>query len=160
MPGFAGLKFGGGKELDAALKKLPARLSRTLKRDALVFAAEKHLVPAIRATAPRGPGNTHIGDHIIIRRALGTAGARLGADAVGIAIGPERRAYFYGGFLEFGTEKMPAQPFMRPSFDRTVEAMIQTVGRDLWVSLAGKGINRESVSSQGPVSGGPGGSTI
>lgn len=34
---------------------------------------------------------------------------------------------FYGRFVEFGTVKMPAQPFMRPAFEQTKEAALNAI---------------------------------
>ncbi|HGN2540501.1 TPA: HK97-gp10 family putative phage morphogenesis protein, partial [Proteus mirabilis] len=42
---------------------------------------------------------------------------------------------FYWWFVEFGTAKMPAQPFMRPSFEAKKEAtakvIVQTLKEDI-----------------------------
>lgn len=75
--------------------------------------------------------------------------ANVGAPAVGINIGPSGEKPQIYGFIEFGTSKQPAEPFMRPAFDSQNDAILQTVGRDLWVSLAGKGIHRTATAEGG-----------
>lgn len=35
------------------------------------------------------------------------------------------KAAFYGSFLEYGTSKIAARPFMRPAFDTTVQPVIR-----------------------------------
>lgn len=41
------------------------------------------------------------------------------------------KKYFYMGFQEFGTSKMPASPFLRPAFDTSRWAVNQRVLRGL-----------------------------
>ncbi|KQQ89925.1 hypothetical protein ASF77_23390 [Massilia sp. Leaf139] len=38
---------------------------------------------------------------------------------------------FYWKFVEFGTAKMPAQPFMRPAFDAKKVAAVEAIGEKL-----------------------------
>lgn len=38
---------------------------------------------------------------------------------------------FYWKFVEFGTAKMPAQPFMRPAFEANKEAAVAAIGEKL-----------------------------
>ena len=46
---------------------------------------------------------------------------------------------FWGMFLEFGTEKHPPQPWLRPAFDGNVSAALAKIGKTL-----GRGIEREA----------------
>jgi HK97 gp10 family phage protein len=41
------------------------------------------------------------------------------------------RDSFYWKFLEFGTAKMAAQPFLRPAFEANKEAAIEAIGKSL-----------------------------
>ena len=137
------MKFAGGAELAAELNKLPTRLSRSLVRESLRYAAERHLQPAMSRLAPRDTGGgRHLADEILVRTAHGPGGLPA------VAVGPSRGT-FYGGHLEFGTMKMAARPFARPAFDQTSEAMLQTIARDLWTELAAKGVHRTATTPSG-----------
>lgn len=39
----------------------------------------------------------------------------------------DRSPYFYGKFVEWGTSKMPAQPFIEPGFNSSKEAAIRAM---------------------------------
>ncbi|HDR4478316.1 TPA: hypothetical protein QCQ14_006545, partial [Bacillus thuringiensis] len=39
----------------------------------------------------------------------------------------DRSPYFYGKFLEWGTSKMPAEPFIEPGFNSSKEAAIRAM---------------------------------
>ncbi len=68
------------------------------------------LVRSIRksATAPRGSNGF-------------TAEAKVGLTEDG----------FYGRFLEFGTSKMPAKPFMRPAVDANAQAVVELFASEM-----------------------------
>lgn len=141
-----GFKFDGGKELVDALAKLPARLSKSMLRESLRYAAEKHLKPAMERHAPRSPGGgVHLADQILVRTAHGR-GVAQGLPA--IAVGPSKGTW-YGAYFEFGTSRQAARPWARPSFDETADPMLQTMGRDLWVELAGRGVHRTATAEGG-----------
>lgn len=55
-------------------------------------------------------------------------------DTVSVAVSYPRR-YFYGHFLEWGTRKMAARPFLRPAWDATKEKYLPTFGEHLWASI-------------------------
>ena len=63
---------------------------------------------AARSDSPTKAG--HLADHIEIQVEKSTPTSCL------VKVGPDR-AHFYGPFLEYGTVKMAAQPFMRPAMD-------------------------------------------
>ena len=42
---------------------------------------------------------------------------------------------FYSGFIEFGTHKIEAQPFLRPAFDANVDAVLNAVRRELRAAI-------------------------
>lgn len=42
-----------------------------------------------------------------------------------------QRDSFYWKFVEFGAEKMPARPFLRPAFEGDKEAAIEVIGESL-----------------------------
>jgi HK97 gp10 family phage protein len=41
------------------------------------------------------------------------------------------RDSYYWKFIEFGTAKMPAKPFLRPAFEANKEAAIEAIGKSL-----------------------------
>jgi HK97 gp10 family phage protein len=47
---------------------------------------------------------------------------------------------FYGRFVEFGTAKMPAQPFMRPAFDEKKQEAVEAIKDRLAVRLKKAGV--------------------
>jgi HK97 gp10 family phage protein len=49
---------------------------------------------------------------------------------VRVSVGPGR-AFFWAGFVEFGTSKMPAEPFVRPAFDSGKEAAATAIQHGL-----------------------------
>ena len=51
-----------------------------------------------------------------------------------------RKKAFYGWFVEFGTAKTPAQPFIRPSYDAKKSAALQA-SKTKFLELAQKAIN-------------------
>lgn len=46
------------------------------------------------------------------------------------------RPLFYGTYLEYGTSKMPAYPFMRPAFDATAPFLPDVISNVLSASIA------------------------
>lgn len=142
------LKIEGGDELAAALKSLPDRVSKKAMREALLEAAEPIRAAASRL-APRRAPEPDIADHIVI-----AAGRSSG---VSVAVGPSKD-FHYGLYLEYGTVKMSAHPFLRPAFDSTRQKVIDAMTDELWRLLAGRGILR-SVTSDSVVKA-PGGSGL
>lgn len=111
----------GLKELQVAMRDLPRKLQRSTIQKALRAAA----LPMRDDARSRVPVNTGA-----VRRQIVVQRSRLFTGKNGIfgvvlrvrAINKRMRAKgvadpFYWKFLEFGTSKMPAQPFMRPAFE-------------------------------------------
>jgi HK97 gp10 family phage protein len=88
-----------------------------LKNGAEVFRRE------MEVHAPRGQGNDHLADHIITE--IQDEQAKIGPS----------KDYYYAHFLEFGTKKMTARPFMGPTFENKKEAaqekMAETIRDEL-----------------------------
>lgn len=130
-----GATLEGGAALRQTLEKLPAAVTADHQRKALSKGAELIRSEAA-ALAPRGQGE-HIAEHIIVDpltdAELDRAEEVVGAHAA-VLVGPERR-FFYGYFLEYGTSKMPAQPFMRPAFDTKVRPALTVALSHLWNSI-------------------------
>ncbi len=141
--------WSGGRELDRALRSLPARVSRRVLLEALRDSAE---IPrsAMARKAPVGPKAPHIKDRIVVSNSRG-----VDAQEAAVAIGPEKGSY-YGSFQELGTAHHAAQPFVRPGLDESVMATLQALGASLWTALASRGLMR-TATVETPVEGGPDG---
>lgn len=146
-----GVAFEGGEDLARALSSLPSRVSKGIMKEALTDGAEP-MRKRMAALAPRRPPAPDIADNIVV-------GTARGSDAKegGVAVGPAKGLFFYGVFLEFGTVKMSAQPFMRPAFDSDALTGLTIIGQRLWQALAGRGLGGRSVTATAPIAGGPGG---
>lgn len=127
------VKFEGGEELARTLNALPTRLSRQLKREALLDAAEP-IKAVARRMAPREPGAPDIADNIEAQAGRGGVDAFGDEKETTVAIGPVK-GFFYGYYLEFGTVKMGARPFMRPAFDSQKDRTLALIKERLWVEL-------------------------
>lgn len=118
----------GLDELDRALKALPREIAgknggplrvglraaaRLVRDEARARAPEDtgRLKGAIVMQLDRNPGN--VSERIVVRPRRGRSRA-------------DTRGAWYWHFLEFGTVKQPAQPYLRPAFDARKFAMIET----------------------------------
>lgn len=83
---------------------------------AAMLAAAKPVVEDMRARAPRREPAPDMADSLDAVRITEAGGA---SGVVVIEIGPRRSKphSWIARFIEFGTSKMPAQPFMRPTWD-------------------------------------------
>lgn len=134
------LKLVGDRELAAALRGLPGKLSDTEFQKANVKAAQP-LVDRMHRLSPVGlTGN--LADSIgIVKAGKGNKG-ELGM----ITIGPRRKGGFKGfaGHLnEFGTKKrrtkttnanrgvMPKQPFVEPAWEQTKDQVLGSIDKQL-----------------------------
>lgn len=124
----------GGRELAALLDAMPRKLSKTLLIRALRRAAAD-LRREARARAPkragggplgktgRTPGNLRRAIRLRTRSGRGDAAPGLQVYVAG--------AGFYGRFVEYGTSRMAARPFLRPAFDARVNGMVAQIAADL-----------------------------
>jgi HK97 gp10 family phage protein len=106
------IEIKGLKELDAALSALPDEMQAAPVRAGLK-AVGKYLAEGMASRAPRDSDveGVTLAEEIVFEPKVSMA-----KDTAAVIVGPSKRA-FYGRFLEFGTEKMRAQPFMRPTLD-------------------------------------------
>lgn len=149
------IRVEGLKELEAALHELPRAtggnvLKRAILKPAQAFAVEASAIAPIDTGNLRTeikPGKPRI---ITAGKAAFAAAMRSGASrseageaareanrAAGgagrhavVEVGPTNKA-FYGTFQEFGTAHHAAQPFMRPTFDRMGNYLIDMVATTL-----------------------------
>jgi len=134
-------RLDGVAGLQKRLEALPSALSAQVQRAALVKGAELIRAEAARL-APRSasPGE-HMADAIIIDALTPTEIAR-GSDwtteeAV-VEVGPSQK-HFYGYFIEYGTVKMRARPFMRPATDSKAGVALNVALSHLWASIKAVG---------------------
>lgn len=106
-------KVDGLKELDKALNALPLRMRGNALRGALNKAAN----PIVKDARAMVPVKTGQGKRSIRKRASTPRGSN-GYQAV-VTVGFLQRA-FYLQFVELGTSKLAARPFLRPAFDKNM----------------------------------------
>lgn len=124
----------GGKELEAALKQLPNATGKGVLRRAIKKASEPTVVAA-EALAPRGPtGNLKAS--ITVNTKLKKSQRTGRPEGVELFIGAETPKGQHAHLLEFGTVKMPAQPFMRPAWDATKKKVLEAIETEIWKALA------------------------
>jgi HK97 gp10 family phage protein len=126
------LKVEGGAQLSKRLQELPQAVSNRMLRAALMEAGEP-IRRAASAKAPRRPGAPDIAENIRIRPARVER-----PNDVAVVIGPTT-GFYYGFFLEYGTTRMQAQPFLRPAFEENVTQVINTMTAAIWRALIGRG---------------------
>ena len=106
------IKIEGAKELENKLKGFEPKIGRKVIRQALRKAAKVILIAA-KANVPVVTGDLKKSLKV---RALKKKRHRYGV-MVAISAGWFKGKTFYGAFVEFGTSRMPAKPFMRPAYD-------------------------------------------
>ena len=114
--------FAGFKELEADFKLLSNAEQRKVSRKA-VRAGAVVFRDAVRANAPVRSGVLKRSISVDTVRGSATAGVKfkkVPAKKKGKK-GKHKTMPYYWYFLEHGTSKMPAQPFVRPAFDTSVK---------------------------------------
>ena len=123
----ASFKFAGAKELEKALQDLGKATAknttrRALKKSAQIVADEAQiLVPVDQGelmdsikVSPKAKRN------------------RTAKGEVEMFVGP---TVYYGHFVEFGTVKQSAQPFMRPAWEANKQVVLDDLGENLWSEI-------------------------
>lgn len=112
---------------------LTAKMQRGVIRDALragarpVVASAKAKVPVLTGDLKRS-----ISQRVSVKGASGVA-------TIGFA-----RKQFYGAFIELGTSKMAAKPFLRPALDESRQKI-----EEAFVAAINRGIERKSAAIAG-----------
>lgn len=125
----------GFKELAAALRELPERVAKNALRSA-VAAGASEIRKEVRAHAPVDSGL--LKKNIYQKQIREASGATQQTFYVGVKSGKARNKDgtkkelpFYWRFMEFGTSKLPAAPFLRPAFEKQKDAAIKRIGEKL-----------------------------
>ena len=113
------------KELNALSERIAARAeNKALREGAEILRA------AISKRAPHRTGR--------LSKSIEKSNVKRSKEGVKyIEVGPNRSA-FYGVFHEFGTVKMPAQPFMGPALEEDSKEVMNTIAEVLREELAKK----------------------
>lgn len=122
------IEIKGVDELLRKLRQLPEKVQKRVVVGA-VRAAAKPLIKEARAKVPVDTGN--------LKKSIGVTKRRSkNKNIIHFSISPRKGGKyngFYGHFVEFGTSKMPAKPFLRPAFEskgkETIEAAKQYMAR-------------------------------
>lgn len=113
--------------------KLAAKELRGVARDALELAEHR-----ARARMPQGsePHKTYTGRLVSPGYALSTLHieTRLNkrSGAAEAILGVAGEAFYATAFVELGTSRTPAQPWLRPSFEEAEDPMLKQIGKSLF----------------------------
>ncbi|WP_088346305.1 MULTISPECIES: HK97-gp10 family putative phage morphogenesis protein [Rhodomicrobium] len=128
------IRIEGLKEVQAALRDLPKSTGKNIMRRVLIARAEP-VAEAARALVPVDKGNLLASINVSTRLTRRQRGLhrKPHRDDVEVHVGPGANPA--GHFQEFGTSRHPAQPFMRPAWDRTKAGVIEGLKEDLWAEI-------------------------
>jgi len=115
----------GADELNRALRQVGDRVTGLLLQQAAEKGAEI-IAEEARRLAPRDTG--------ALAEGIGVQPGRLQQGRAQMNIGPGK-AEWYGELVEIGTEKMAAQPYLRPALDGKAEEAKDAVADALRDSL-------------------------
>ncbi|HWL29954.1 MAG TPA: HK97-gp10 family putative phage morphogenesis protein [Burkholderiaceae bacterium] len=118
----------GLRELGAALKELDSRVQKRIARSATAAGA-RVIANEAKSRVPVDKGT--------VKKNIRTANLKptqpgLQETAVGVRVkGKTEVSAFHWRFLEFGTAKMPAKPFLRPAFEAKKEEAANRIKEQL-----------------------------
>lgn len=118
----AGLKLKGVEEALASLRAVVAPVNDQRIGENAAVALEPVAEDA-RRLAPVDDGDLR--DSIVVSRSLAEPNA---FDGKAVFVGPLMGNVFYAGFLELGTVKMRAQPFLAPAVHENRELVFDILG--------------------------------
>lgn len=120
----ADVKLEGMDQLLAKLQELGGRMASRIENQALKAGAEV-IQKAASERAPRSSANKkHLADNIAISRVKTKEGVKY------VEVGPtkgDNSEFFYGKFLEWGTSKMAARPFLGPAAAEKKAEVVETM---------------------------------
>lgn len=114
----------GAKELQAKLAKLPKKVANKIQRQGIRKGA-KIIQEEARRLVPRKSG--------LLRKSIKVRvpkKKRRGEIIISVqtgSLGDFKGKSFYGAFVEYGTSKMAARPFMRPAADNKKQAATDAI---------------------------------
>jgi HK97 gp10 family phage protein len=128
------VRVDGLREIEAALHELPKATGKNVVTRVLKKRGEP-IANTARANAPVDQGQLR--DSIGVSTKLSKRQKRIhrkeGPDDIEVFVGAG--ALPQAHMVEFGTDQMPAQPFMRPAWDKGKEAALEGIGQDLWAEI-------------------------
>lgn len=135
------LQIQGLDELDKRLQQIPEKFRRKIIREVMKAAAEP-VRAEIERRAPRGKrlGKYSSAEYGRLSENIVASGPRTKADgSASIQAGPGKDQY-WGIFLEFGTVKLSARPFVRPAFDSKYQEALDVMFSEIHRFLEKQGI--------------------
>lgn len=108
------------KDLGKELKKFESRVSRKIVRDSLKKSGLK-LLADIKNLAPYRTGQLRTALELSIKNKRKSISAAVGTTDEG----------YYWKFLEYGTKRMKAQPWIRKLFDSQEEQIIRDIEKSI-----------------------------
>jgi HK97 gp10 family phage protein len=143
MAEFITVQVTGLKQLEENLKQLQENIAKNALR-AVARKAMQIMRDKIAGDAPRRTGALAAG--ILMTASIRGEGVSGGNVLVRVGLRTSSKAtrrkgerspddVYYGRFLEFGTRKMAARPFMRPAFDSTREQVLKEFGELLGAEI-------------------------
>lgn len=120
--GQSSYQIDGLEDFVLTLRSLPSSVADNLIRQA-VYEAFKPALKAIRALCPVKTGTLRDSIQIEVRRNSNGGYTALIVCNQGDFLG----LTFYAAFIEYGTLKLPAQPFMRPGFDGSIAEVMRNL---------------------------------
>jgi len=128
MPGKVTVSLKGWGDLEQALKTIGPKAARKVGGKAVKEAADP-IVEQAKVYVPVRTG--------ALQESITSAVVRSDVTKeIKRVIGFEKPAGSRAHFVEFGTRKMPAQPFMRPALDIRAEDAIAIMGAVMWEGIA------------------------
>lgn len=114
------VKVTGAEQLQRSIISLGKAFTKG-NAEADLLVAVRPMVDAARENVTLGPPSIHLKDNVgaALVPESGSPAVAIGAFRVG-RIGE----IFYGKFLELGTSRMAARPWLRPAFDRTHDTVL------------------------------------
>ncbi len=129
------MQLKGFKELASALRELPQRVSRNALR-AAVNAGATEIKKEARIQSPVDTGL--LKKNLYQKQVREASGPNRQTFYVGVRQGVVRNKDgtkkdmpFYWKFMEFGTSKLPAAPFLRPAFESKKEDAVKRISEKL-----------------------------
>jgi len=122
--------FTGGKEIEEILKTLPENVQREIGLKATKEGLEV-IVAEAQSKAPVRTGRT--------AAAIGIMTAPKSKEIISVDVGvmrgvkrTDKKGAWYAHFVELGTVRRAARPWLRPAFDTKAGEAVQITGQALW----------------------------